>query len=109
MKQFALGSGLVILLVAGLLSYLADPDPDGLDAVAERGCASTDGELVGTCIAQDAAEHPFAGTPLADYTIGGDGRLTGIAGVLGSVVVLLLALGLFRLLRFRRGQRVHDR
>jgi cobalt/nickel transport protein len=108
MKRFALGFGLVILLVAGWLSYLADSDPDGLDAVTERGCTSTDGGLVGTCIAQDAAEHPLGGTPLADYTVGSDGRLTGIAGALGSVVVLLLALGLFRLLRLRRGQPVHD-
>jgi hypothetical protein len=109
MKLFALAFGLVIVLVAGMLSYLADSDPDGLDAVTERGCASTDGQLVGTCIAQRVAEHPLAGTPLADYTIGGDGRLTGVAGVLGSVVVLLLALGLFRLLRLRRDRSVRHR
>jgi cobalt/nickel transport protein len=101
-RRFLITFGLIVLAVAGGLSYLADSDPDGLDAVATQGCSDGDGQLVGTCIAQHAGQHPLAGTPLAGYTIGGDGRLTGVAGVVGAGVVLLLAIGLFRLLRRRQ-------
>ena len=101
-RRFLPVFGLVILVIAGAVSYLADSDPDGLDAVTTQGCTDGDGQLVGTCIAQNAADHPLANTPLAGYTVGGDGRLTGVAGVVGAVVVLLVAGGLFWLLRRRQ-------
>lgn len=94
------------LLVAGGLSYLASPHPDGLDSTTLRGCEVVDSPggqvLEGSCVAQHAAEHPLADLPLADYTVGGDDSLTGVSGVLGAVVVFAAATALFRLAGRRR-------
>jgi cobalt/nickel transport protein len=102
---FFLGFLAVALLVAGGLSYFASPDPDGLDTVARDGCevVETDAgeQLEGTCIAQHAEDHALAGSPLADYALGGGDGTVGIAGVIGVLVTLVLAGGLFWLLRRR--------
>jgi cobalt/nickel transport protein len=87
-KKFFLGFAVVSLLVAGVLSYFASGDPDGLDKTVEE-----------TGIAGHAQDHPFAGSAFADYALGGDDRFTGLAGVLGVVVVLALSFGLFWFLR----------
>lgn len=104
-SRFYLGFLVVALLLAGLVSYLAYPHPDGLDTVTQEGCqvAEVDGheQLTGTCIAQHATEHPTASSPLADYAVGGNASFTGIAGVIGVLVTLALAGGLFWLLRGR--------
>jgi cobalt/nickel transport protein len=101
--RFLLGFLLVALAVAGGLSYLASSSPDGLDSVTLSGCTlSEDGEPVdGTCIAQNAQEHGLAGSPLADYAVGGAEGSTGVAGIAGVLVCLLVAGGLFWLLRRR--------
>lgn len=88
MKKFFLGFAVVSLLIAGVLSYFASSDPDGLDRTVED-----------TGIAAHAQAHPLAGSAFADYSLGGDSRFTGLAGVLGVVVVLGLSFGLFWLLR----------
>jgi hypothetical protein len=83
----------VSLLVAGVVSYYASGRPDGLEFVAEH-----------TGFGDSAAESPAGASPLADYSTRGveDDRLSGgLAGVVGAVVVLVLAGGLFRLLRRR--------
>ncbi|TWF81611.1 cobalt/nickel transport protein [Pseudonocardia hierapolitana] len=102
---FFLGFLAVALLVAGGLSYFASPDPDGLDTVALNGCdvVETDAgeQLEGTCIAQHAEDHALAGSPLADYSVGGGDGTVGMAGVIGVLVTLVLAGGLFWLLRRR--------
>ena len=102
---FFLGFLAVALLVAGGLSYFASPDPDGLDTVALNGCdvVETDAgeQLAGTCIAQHAEDHALAGSPLADYAVGGGDGTVGMAGVIGVLVTLVLAGGLFWLLRRR--------
>jgi cobalt/nickel transport protein len=102
---FFLGFLVVALLVAGGLSYFASPDPDGLDSVTLSGCdvVETDAgeQLEGTCIAQHAGEHALAGSPLADYAVGGGEGTVGLAGVIGVLVTLVLAGGLFWLLRRR--------
>jgi cobalt/nickel transport protein len=102
---FFLGFLAVALLVAGGLSYLASPDPDGLDTVTLNGCdvvQTGEGEqLEGTCIAQHADDHALAGSPLADYAVGGGEGTVGLAGVIGVFVTLVLAGGLFWLLRRR--------
>ncbi|GAA3875429.1 hypothetical protein GCM10022243_45450 [Saccharothrix violaceirubra] len=90
MKRFFLGFALVSLVLAGVVSYFASADPDGLDYVTEE-----------HGIAEHARDHPLGGGPLADYAVGGDDRLTGVAGVVGVLVVLSVAFGLFRLLRKR--------
>ena len=102
---FFLGFLAVALLVAGGLSYFASPDPDGLDTVALDGCevVETDAgeQLQGTCIAQHAGDHAMADSPLADYSVGGGEGTVGLAGVIGVLVTLVLAGGLFWLLRRR--------
>lgn len=103
--RFLAGFGLVALLLAAGVSYLADSSPDGLEAVTHRGCTAVDtprGEqLRGECIAQSSTDHAFGDSPLADYTIGGAAGLTGVAGVIGVVVTLVVAGALFWGLRKR--------
>ena len=106
MKRFLIGFGLVALVIAGALSYLADGDPDGLDSVTRRGCnVSATDELTGDCIARDARDHALADGPFADYTVDGDDGLTGVAGVVGVLATFVVAGGLFRVLRRRDPQR----
>lgn len=97
---------LVALLLAGVVSYAASGSPDGLDAVTASGCEAVEGpdgeQMQGTCIAQNADDHAAAQSPFADYAVGGDGALTGVAGVVGVIATLLVAGGLFWLLRRRR-------
>ncbi len=84
----------VALLCAGVLSGYASTSPDGLESVADRlGFAET-----------AAAGSPEAG-PLADYQMPGveDPLLsTGLAGVVGTIMVLATSSGLFWLARRRR-------
>lgn len=70
----------VTLLVAGVVSLAASSAPDGLEWVAEQ-----------LGFADAATDHVAAGSPLAGYA-------PPWAGLVGTVAVLALALGLFRLL-----------
>ena len=86
------------LLLAGVVSYAASREPRRArrrDATGcQRGEVDRQEPLEGQCIAQHAGEHATAGSPLADYTVGGDsGALTGVAGVIGVLVTLLVAGG----------------
>ncbi len=102
-SRFLLGFLLAALVIAGGLSYFASPDPDGLDSVTLHGCtvSETAGheQLDGTCIAQNATASHTAGSPLADYAVGGREGTTGLAGIVGVLVTVLLAGLLFRVLR----------
>lgn len=100
----------VALLLAGVVSYAASGSPDGLDVVTRTGCELDEaGEPVGgRCIAQNADEPATAGSPLADYTVGGSEGSTGVAGVIGVLVTLLVAGGLFRVLRRRSSRADQD-
>ncbi len=84
---------LVSALVAGVLSFYASRQPDGLSSVAQSlGFADT---------ARDSAT---SGSPLAGYSVSGvsDARLSGgLAGLVGLAVVGLLMTGLVLLLRRR--------
>lgn len=84
---------LVALLIAGVASYYASSAPDGLNRVAEdQGFASTE------------RENPTADGPLAGYRakgVGNDRLSTLVAGVGGSLVVLVLFGGLTLVLRRR--------
>jgi hypothetical protein len=79
----------VALVCAGVVSGFASAFPDGLEYVAE---------LLGFA---EAAQEPVVAAPLADYLVPGvDPALSGgLAGVLGTVVVLAAGLLLARLLR----------
>lgn len=102
---FFAGFALVALVCAGVLSYFASSDPDGLDSATLRGCETVQtaqGEkLTGDCIARHAKDHSMSDSPLADYAVGGDSRFTGVAGVLGVLATAALAGGLFWFLRRR--------
>ncbi|MBK1788409.1 PDGLE domain-containing protein [Prauserella cavernicola] len=102
---FAAVAVAVALLLAGVVSYFASGNPDGLDHVTARGCTEVGGALHGSCPAQHAREHALAGSPLADYAVDGDDGFLGVAGILGVLATLLIAGGLFWLLRARSGSR----
>jgi cobalt/nickel transport protein len=85
---------LVALLLAGVVSFYASGDPDGLTKVSED-----------QGFAQSEKEHRTGDGPLAGYETQGiaDGRLSGgVAGVLGSLVVLTIAGGGALVVRRRR-------
>lgn len=92
-RTLALGVLVVALLLAGVVSFYAANTPDGLNRVAaDQGFSDT------------AKQHDAAGGPLAGYAVRdvGNERLSGgLAGVVGVLVVLLLAGGLTVLVRRR--------
>lgn len=84
---------LVSLLFAGIGSFYSSALPDGLEFVAGQ-----------TGFADSANEHATADSPFAGYATKGveNARMSGgLAGVVGSVLVLLIAGGLFMALRRR--------
>lgn len=93
-RRFMLVGLIAALLIAGVASFYASAHPDGLEYVAEK-----------TGFLDTAEDSGTADGPLADYQTKGvdNERLSGgLAGVAGTLVVLLLAGGLFLALR-RRG------
>jgi cobalt/nickel transport protein len=88
-------AGIVVaLLIAGVGSYYASSDPDGLAKVSQdQGFAGSEND------------HRTADGPLAGYETKGvdNARLSGgMAGVVGSLVVLVLVGGVVLLVRRRR-------
>lgn len=86
----------VCLLLATVVSFWASSHPDGLEFVAHR-LGFTD----------SAGRHASSDSPFAGYGTAGveDARLSGgLAGLVGVLVVAVLAFGLMHLLR-RRGPR----
>jgi cobalt/nickel transport protein len=106
LRRFVVLGVLIALLLAGVVSAFASASPDGLDSVTRAGCTfnAQDEVVSGTCVAQQAREHGLDGSPFAGYeTRGVDGvASTGLSGVAGVLVTLVIALGLAALLR-RRG------
>lgn len=93
-RTFFVVALLASLLVAGGVSYFASSNPDGLEHVAEK---------VG--FADAAEDSATADSPLSDYQVRGienDALSGGLAGVVGALVVLVLAGGLAYVVR-RRG------
>jgi cobalt/nickel transport protein len=89
-KKFYLGGAIVTLILAGVVSFYASSNPDGLEKVAEK---------IG--FIETAKEHSISDSPLADYGVKGieNSRVSvGAAGVIGVIVtggvasVLFLAL-----------------
>lgn len=89
------------LVLAGVASFYASGSPDGLERVAEdKGFIDT------------ADEHAAADGPMADYQAKGieDKRLSGgLAGVVGSLVVLVIAGGVAYGVRRRPGRTAEER
>ncbi|AZG44739.1 PDGLE domain-containing protein [Gordonia insulae] len=108
-RTFLAAFAVAALLIAGIVSYAASSSPDGLDSATLRGCETVEvngaEELSGNCIAQHATDHAMASSPLADYSVRGIGYTNGIAGVIGVLVTLAVAVGLFWLIASRRSAR----
>ncbi|MFQ6855850.1 energy-coupling factor ABC transporter permease [Streptomyces sp. 35M1] len=88
-------TGLVsAFLLAGVVSFYASADPDGLERVAaDQG------------IDEKVEEHGAADSPLADYGVGdiANARLSGgLAGVIGVSATVVVGTGVFWVIRRRR-------
>ncbi|HEX6248071.1 MAG TPA: PDGLE domain-containing protein [Nocardioidaceae bacterium] len=93
-RTFVVVGVAVALLIAGVASYVASTNPDGLEYVAEQ-----------AGFAETAKDSATADSPLSDYQVRGveDEAASGaLAGMLGALVVLVVAGGLTYLVR-RRG------
>ncbi|PZG16335.1 energy-coupling factor ABC transporter permease [Nonomuraea aridisoli] len=78
LKPFLFGGVGLTLVLAGVVSFFASPEPDGLEAVAE-----THG------FGEQAGDHVFGQWALADYGDVG-GIPVGVAGIIGVGLVLLI-------------------
>ena len=95
-RTFVIGGALVALVFAAVVSQFAVDDPDGLEKVAEDQGFIDSGE-----------EHSLADSIFADYATDGISNETvslAVAGIVGTVVTLLVAYGLFVGLRETRGR-----
>jgi cobalt/nickel transport protein len=98
-RFFAVGI-LVVLLVAGVGSFYASSNPDGLEFVASK-----------TGFLDSADESKTTDSPFADYDTAGveNDRLGGgIAGVAGVLLVLVIMGGLAYAVRRRIPAEVDD-
>jgi cobalt/nickel transport system permease protein len=85
------GLAAAALLLAGVVSFYASSQPDGLEFVAgEKGFLET------------ARDHLFGGFALADYGEVG-GIPVGVAGIIGVVIVLVAGSLLFKVVDGRQG------
>jgi len=105
-QKFVLGGVVLTLVLAGFVSLFASASPDGLESVLGTGCEVTGGEITGgTCVLQAAGDHEIGGV-FADYSMSFlDNEILGasLAGILGVLITLAAATGLFWLLA--RGKR----
>lgn len=86
-RTFVLGGVLVALVFAAVVSQFAVDNPDGLESVAEE-----------TGFIESAEDHALADSIFADYATAGISNETlslAIAGIVGTVVTLLVAAGIF--------------
>jgi cobalt/nickel transport protein len=94
-KSFLISGFIASLFLAGVVSFYASSNPDGLEKVAED---------IG--FIETAEDHTYAEGALADYGVKGveNPRLsTGLAGVIGVVATGVISTGLFMLVRRKSG------
>lgn len=97
LRLFLLAGLAVTALLAGVASFYASSQPDGLERVARD-----------TGIDETATAHAAGDSPLADYSVSGveDSRLSGgLAGLVGVGLTVVVAGGLFLGLRAMRTRR----
>jgi cobalt/nickel transport system permease protein len=95
-RPFVIGGVLVALVFATVVSQFAVDNPDGLERVAED-----------TGFIESAEDHSLADFIFADYATAGisnEALSLAIAGIMGTVVTLLVAAGLFMGMRETRGR-----
>jgi len=86
-KSLIMAGFLISGFLAGVVSYYASSQPDGLEKVAED-----------LGFIERAEDSPLATSPFADYTVSflGDARLsTAVAGITGVIATGLIAVGLY--------------
>ncbi|MDX3387693.1 energy-coupling factor ABC transporter permease [Streptomyces niveiscabiei] len=99
-KKLWLGGLAASLLLAGVVSFYASANPDGLEKVAADKGLDTRVE-----------EHAAADSPLADYGVKDvqNARLSGgLAGVIGVTVTVVAGSGIFWAVRRRRTEDVNS-
>lgn len=95
-RTFVIGGLMVALVFAGVVSQFAVDNPDGLESVAEE-----------TGFADAGTDHGLADSMFADYATAGitnESVSLAVAGVVGTVVTLAVAAGIFLAIRDRRGR-----
>lgn len=95
-RVFVIGGALVALVFATVVSQFAVGDPDGLERVAED-----------TGFISSASDHVLGGSLFADYAtqgISNESVSLAIAGIVGTVVTLVVAAGIFLAVRERRAR-----
>ncbi|WP_338683737.1 energy-coupling factor ABC transporter permease [Streptomyces acidiscabies] len=99
-KKLWLGGLAASLLLAGVVSFYASANPDGLEKVAaDKG------------IDAQVEEHAAADSPLADYGVKDveNARISGgLAGVIGVTVTVVAGSGVFWVVRRRRTEGVNS-
>ena len=96
-RTFVFGGVLVALVFAAVVSQFAVDNPDGLERVAED-----------TGFIESGEDHSLADFVFADYAtegISNEKLSLAIAGIVGTVVTLLVAYGLFMGMRETRGRK----
>ena len=94
-KSFLISGFIASLFLAGVVSFYASSNPDGLEKVAQD---------IG--FIETAEDHTYAEGALADYGVKGveNPRLsTGLAGIIGVVATGVISTGLFMLVRRKSG------
>jgi cobalt/nickel transport protein len=94
-KSFLISGFIASLFLAGVVSFYASSNPDGLEKVAED---------IG--FIETAEDHTYAEGALADYGVKGieNPRLsTGLAGVIGVFATGVVSTGIFMLVRRKSG------
>jgi len=94
-KSFLISGFIASLFLAGVVSFYASSNPDGLEKVAED---------IG--FIETAQDHTYVEGALADYGVKGveNPRLsTGLAGVIGVVATGVVSTGIFMLVRRKSG------
>lgn len=94
-KTFLISGFIASLFLAGVVSFYASSNPDGLEKVAED---------IG--FIETAKDHTLADGALADYGVKGieNARLsTGAAGVIGVIATGVISTGLFMMVRRKSG------
>lgn len=96
---FVLAGLALSIALAFLISPLASPSPDGLEKVAHD---------KGFLAKAEEAEPSWKSSPMPDYAMPGvenEGLSTGLAGVVGTLSVFIVGLGLAYLLTLRKRQK----